>query len=136
MVCTYCSSETHVINSRHQKRANNVWRRRKCLNCNRIVTTVEQIDYEKTWTVAYLNESEQPFLRDKLLISLYQSCRHRPTALPDALGLTDTVISRLRLAVTDGSVTPTAIATICSETLRRFDKTAATVYKAYHADVL
>jgi transcriptional regulator NrdR family protein len=136
MVCIYCAAPTRISNSRLQIYPNNVWRRRKCTSCRRIVTTIEQIDFQKTWLVVYTDRTESPFLRDKLLLSLHKSCQHRPSALPDAADLTATVIGRLRIAAVDGTLTATAIATVCHETLRRFDKAAATMYQAYHADVL
>ena len=144
MVCTFCRNATQVINSRFQKRRNSVWRRRKCLNCGRIVTTSESIDYEKSWTVVTpaagnpKKQPKQPFLRDKLLISIHKSLGHRPEPLRDALGLAHTIIGKLDTsgAVQDGELTTTAIATLTLDTLKRFDKVAATMYQAYHADVL
>jgi transcriptional repressor NrdR len=136
MVCTYCGSATQVNNSRHQRRVNNVWRRRKCLSCGNIFSTIEQVDYEKSWVVQYADSVEQPFMQDKLLISLYKTCQHRPSALPDALGLTATVMGGLQKIMQHGSVTSTAIATMAHGTLQRFDKAAATMYRAYHEDVL
>jgi transcriptional regulator NrdR family protein len=75
-------------------------------------------------------------MQDKLLISLYKTCQHRPSALPDALGLTATVMGGLQKIMQHGSVTSTAIATMAHGTLQRFDKAAATMYRAYHEDVL
>ncbi len=136
MVCTYCGSETRVSNSRHQKRANNVWRRRKCLQCDRIFSTIEQVDYERSWLVLYADGSERPFLRDRLLTSLYKSLQHRPTALPDAIGLTATIIGKLGRTIQDGGVTSTAIGAITYLSLQRFEATAAIFYAAYHPNVL
>jgi transcriptional regulator NrdR family protein len=114
-----------------------------CQKCERIYTTAEKIDYEKTWTVEYAEKTAKrpqkaPFVREKLLISIHSTIGHRDRPLNDALGLTDTIIGKLghRGAVIDGNVTSTAIATLTLDTLKRFDNTAATVYQAYHADVL
>jgi len=143
MVCTFCDSETQVINSRHQKRTNSVWRRRKCTVCEQVFSTSEQVDYEKSWVVQYTGAKgsqpgqPQPFIWDKLLMSIYASLGHRPTALPDALGLTKTIVGTLgKLVGQDGGLQSAAIATISVDTLQRFDKVAATMYRAYHSDVL
>ncbi len=138
MVCTYCGSETQVVNSRHQKRANNVWRRRKCTNteCGSVFSTIEAVDYEKSWVVQYSNGNLEPFLRDRLSISIYKSLQHRPTAVTDAVGLSTTIVSAVQKSTQNGSITSTALATIAFATLQRFDKAAATMYQAYHADVL
>ncbi|HEX8226263.1 MAG TPA: hypothetical protein VF572_00165 [Candidatus Saccharimonadales bacterium] len=136
MVCSYCGYKTQTINSRPQKRLNAVWRRRKCLACSRTVTTIEQIDYERTWTVESPDIPGRPFLRDTLLISLHKCLAHRPSALSDASALTDTIMGRLGGITQDGHLTTTAIATLSHEALQRFDPAAATMYCAYHADVL
>ena len=136
MVCTYCGSKTHIVNSRHQKRANNVWRRRACRTCGALFTTIEQVDYEKSWVVQYPDGRSEPFIRDKLLISLHKSLQHRPAALTDSLALTATVMAALGGIIHHGTVTDTAIATLVHQTLQRFDSAAATMYGAYHTTSL
>ena len=136
MVCIYCSSETQVINSRLQKRNNSVWRRRKCISCDAVYSTTETADYEKTWVVQYRGGSLAPFVRDKLFISIYKSCQHRPSALEDAVGLTSTVIAALRKNIQDGGLDASQVAKAAHEVLGRFDQPAAISYQAYHADVL
>jgi transcriptional repressor NrdR len=138
MVCTYCWSETHVINSRPQKRTNSVWRRRKCISCGRVFSTSEVVDYEKSWVVQY-SSAKRPsgFVRDKLLMSVHASLGHRPTALPDALGLTKTIIGNLgKMVDHKGVLESVAIVSTTLDVLKRFDKVAATVYQAYHSDVI
>ena len=142
MVCIYCKSETQVTNSRHQIRSGGIWRRRKCLSCGRIFTTAEQVDYEKTWVVLSLGAPKaprppkRPFVRDKLYISLYKSLAHRPKATSDAAALTATIIGNLQKITDDGSLTTTTIATLAHQALGHFDKAAATMYAAYHEDVV
>ena len=74
----------------------------------------------------------QPFSRDALFVSIYEACKHRPTALDDAGALTNTIIARLVPAAEHGKLGRNTIITIVHETLDRFDKTAAAVYAAYH----
>ncbi len=136
MVCTFCFNETQVINSRYQKRLNCVWRRRKCLSCKNVFSTIEQVDYEKSWVVQYSDNKSLPFQSDRLLLSLYKSLQHRSTALNDTIALTKTIMSTLQRVAQNGIITATAIATAAHNILKRFDKAAAVMYQAYHADAL
>lgn len=132
MVCTYCGHDTQVVNSRHQKRLNQVWRRRKCTNCGAVFSTHEAADYEASWRVLDTNGSLHPFLRDKLLISLHKSLEHRPTAVADASGLLNTIVSLLRPLAAKGTLEASEIALTTREVLIKFDNAAATHYAAFH----
>ncbi len=131
MVCIYCRNDTQVINSRLQKRANQVWRRRKCLNCGNIYSSIEAVNWGQA--VRYKHKDRlEPFSRDLLFISLYEACRHRKTAQTDATALTDTVLSRLWPGIADAAVTRQQIISATADVLKRFDRAAATTYRAYH----
>ena len=131
MVCPYCSHETRVSNSRPQKRTNGIWRRRACINCGAVFSSTEQIDFEKS-IVVNKNNAYTPFLRDKLFLSVYESLKHRKTALRDATALTDTIISLVLIHVKDGVVGRDDIGRTSVDVLSRFDKIAATYFTAYH----
>lgn len=133
MVCIHCGAKTHVTNSRLQRRSNQVWRRRQCLNCQAVFTTEEGAQLATAWTVQAANGALEPFSRDKLMLSLYQSCGHRPTALQDASHLSDTVVHRLSSAVENGRIWAGSIAQVCQVVLNRFDKAAASYYAARHS---
>jgi transcriptional repressor NrdR len=132
MVCVFCGAETHIINSRWQKRKNQVWRRRKCWDCLAVFTTGEAPDYDATWLVKDRYGSLRPFSRDKLLLSLHKSCGHRKTALEDAGGLVETIIGRLADDVSNGTIEGRRVAQIALVALNRFDAAAATHYQAFH----
>lgn len=74
----------------------------------------------------------KPFLRDKLWLSIYDSLKHRKTAINDATALTDTIIAKLYPLMTNGSFENQVLASITVQTLQHFDKAAATHYAAYH----
>lgn len=136
MVCTYCRSETKVVNSRPQIRTNCVWRRRKCLGCGAIISTIEATDYAQAWMVRRTISrpiTTTPFSRDALLVSVYDSLRHRPTALDDATALTKTIITRLEPFVTQAILDREHIVATVHGVLSNFDSVAATHYKAFHA---
>src|SRR5579884_2953373 len=124
MVCIHCGSPTQVTNSRLQKRANQVWRRRQCLQCRAVFTTEEAADLLGAWAVKGPSGKLSPFSRDKLYISLYKSCEHRKKAVEDASFLCDTVISKLSLLVKTGTLDTKQIQQTALVALNRFDKAA------------
>lgn len=132
MVCIHCGDKTQVINSRSQRRSNQVWRRRRCRQCSAVFTTEESVQYGGSWLVQGGPGDLQPFSRDKLLLSLYRSCQHRLTALADAGGLTDTIIKKAPAQVTDGVITRRLLAQTAQVALNRFDKAASVHYQAFH----
>lgn len=131
MKCIYCNSETKVTNSRPQLKLNRIWRRRNCSECRAVFTTVELGDLEKSLVVNGPTGLE-PFLRDKLFISIYDSLKHKKTALNDATALTDTITGQLLKLVNNGTIQKADILSVVTLILKRFDKTAATYYVAYH----
>jgi transcriptional repressor NrdR len=131
MVCIYCGNDTQVTNSRHQKRRNHVWRRRKCISCGAIFTTTEQPELEHALSVRIQGRLE-PFTQEILLISVYDSLKHRQTATSDAVALTETITSQLHAFVTNAVIERDTLVTIATETLQRFDTAAETFYAAYH----
>ena len=134
MVCIYCGSDTKVTNSRPQKRSNQVWRRRECLQCQAVFTTEEVAQYGSAWQVRNQNGKLQPFIRDKLFLSLHRVCQHRTTALNDAVGLTDTVIKKLSTQVSGGTINRAVIIQTAQVALNRFDQLASLQYQASHRE--
>ena len=131
MVCIYCGNLTKVVNSRLQRRSNNIWRRRLCVVCAAPFTTQEKADLFSSFMVAEESGALRPFLKEKLFLSIYDSCRHRAKAISDAIALTDTVVTALSFPHQQ-SISPKDIAKVAFEVLNRFDSDAATFYKAYH----
>lgn len=134
MVCYKCGGETAVLNSRPQKRANQVWRRRQCTLCDTIFTTTETVDYAKSLLVRTgTNKQLVPFERDRLLMSLYKSLGHRDIALTDASGLCATIIAKVAPSATNNVIEARHIAETALVALNRFDKLAAQHYAAFHS---
>jgi transcriptional regulator NrdR family protein len=132
MVCVHCGHNTRVVNTREQKRSNQVWRRRQCETCKAVFTTEEAVVYQGSWTVRSSACVVRPFSRDKLFISLYESCQHRSTALNDAAGLTDTVIKKTGGQIKDGVVSRRSLVQTAQVALNRFDEAASVHYQAFH----
>lgn len=131
MVCPYCGHKTHVVNSRPQKRQRATWRRRACINCGSIFTTIEQVQTDTVLVVSKKNSLE-PFSRDKLFLSVYDSLKHRKTALSDATNLTATIWSKLSPHIDSASIDSLVIVEVAAAVLERFDRSAATHYRAFH----
>lgn len=132
MVCLYCGAKTEVVNSRPQKRMNQIWRRRKCSACGAVFTTNERIDYSATIVVKRKPSGLEPFERDTLLVSLATSLGHRPSAIGDAAALTTTVTQALLTTAENGVVEVANITAEAYTVLSRFDALAAAHYMAYH----
>lgn len=132
MVCIHCDSNTSVINSRPQKRLNQIWRRRRCDSCEAVFTTEETAQYSAAWMVSGPNGTLQPFSRDKLFISINKSLQHRKASISDAGALTDTVIIKLALQAKNSTIKVASITQTAQVALNRFDKAASSHYQAFH----
>jgi transcriptional regulator NrdR family protein len=141
MVCIYCSEETQVVNSRLQRRSNQTWRRRRCLGCESVFTTLEGADYasslsfrtsQNTGKIGTSKTSLCSFQRDILFVSILESCKHRKTATEDATALTGTVLGRLRPLMTGAIIDRDDVVTITLSVLKKFDRAAAVHYAAFH----
>jgi transcriptional regulator NrdR family protein len=134
MVCLYCGSNLAVSNSRPQKSRNQVWRRRPCSACKAVFTSTEALDLSQALTVEHepQNGELQPFDRDRLFISLYESLRHRPSSSLDARGLADTVTAHIIKTNVRGRIQARTIRDVALDTLQHFDKAAASHYAAFH----
>jgi len=131
MVCIYCHSPSQVVNSRLQRRSNNIWRRRKCISCGSVFTSIESAVLETNLMVSR-KKLLTPFNRDALYISIYESCKHRPKSISDASALTQTVLDILTKIRHGAIVERNDIVKTTADVLQRFDTTAATIYAAYH----
>lgn len=131
MVCVYCGGETQVSNSRAKKRSNQIWRRRQCLACRAIFSTTEVVDLPKAFAVLRNNELE-PFSRDALLFSIYESLRHRKTAMGDSTALTETILGKLYDLSAQGVMEREVITEVSAAVLDRFDPVAGSLYRALH----
>ena len=132
MVCIYCGSKTQIINSRPQKRSHSTWRRHRCISCQAVFTTQEHVDLATSVAFSGKDGSSTPFVRETLLQSLYESLKHRPNALTEALALTDTVINKLLPRVSQAQLNRTDVIQVAHQVLQRFDRAAAVHYQAYH----
>lgn len=130
MVCIYCRHDSRVVNTRLQKRSNTVWRRRKCVNCGALWTSLERSDYATTWRVDQ-NGHLLVFQYETLYTSIYEALKHRKSPVTDATYITKTVIEKLLKSQAAIFSTATLVKTTYN-ILRRYDKLAAELYKTTH----
>lgn len=133
MVCPYCTNPTRVTNSRPSKQDPGVWRRRACSTCAAVFSTRETLDFATTLLFQSNNGKLAPFDRDKLYVSIYESCKHRQRAISDATHLTNTCIAQcIALHKNRGIITRSELQSVVVKTLQQFDSAAATYFAAYH----
>jgi transcriptional regulator NrdR family protein len=132
MECILCNGATKITNSRPQRRLNRVWRRHCCTVCGCIFTSSESFDESKMWVVKHKNGLIDPFIREDLFLSVYNSCKHRPSAITDAKNLTDTVIGKLLKLNLGTEISVKDLGRVAHNVLLHFDKVAAIYYEAYY----
>lgn len=131
MVCIYCHSKTGIINSRHLARNNQTWRRRQCLKCKALMTTLEEANYSGLWMIIN-DKGMKSFNRDKLFLSIYDSLKHRKTAINDANSITSTIIAKMAKNCSDGRIEHQKLIEIAKSCLKNFDKPAFIHYQAFY----
>ena len=132
MNCIYCGGKTQIINSRGQKKLNQTWRRHKCTDCQGVFTSVEAIYLPTSLLFQRGPRLTEPFQRDILFTSVYESCKHRKDTTKAATALTATILSKLLNEVQNASLERQQVISVTKEVLKHFDKAAAVQYQAYH----
>jgi transcriptional repressor NrdR len=131
MVCIYCGRETRVVNSRMQKRNNQVWRRRQCEACKAVFTTHEAIDLSQTFLVDS-GSSQHPFLPDRLYTDLLEALQDRKDRYVAAREVTSTIVQKVQKNTNGPLFSTKLISKTAAEILKRFDKRAYLRYAAEH----
>ena len=130
MVCIYCSDATQVVNSRTHKKSPSIWRRRSCSGCKQVFTTKETPDLDQL-KVENNKSARKPFIEAQIYADIQSAISHRKNSLMDAKALSATVINSL-LPARNGIIKSAQIKASIIEVLQRFDKAAASYYKARH----
>lgn len=131
MVCIYCVGETKVVNSRLQRRNNQVWRRRECIACQSVFTTHEAVELESALSVIK-NGRNEPFLGDLLLKELMMALQHRKDVYTASREVLGTIVRKLLSLPQKPVFKPIDIASATSDVLKRFDHRAYLKYLADH----
>jgi transcriptional regulator NrdR family protein len=109
-----------------------VWRRRRCEHCGAIFSTHEAPDFAGSFMLRNSDGSLHAFSRDKLFLSIYESCKHRKNATDDSSAITLNIIGRLNSFSASGEILRRELIGIVMDVLANFDPTAASVYSGLH----
>jgi transcriptional regulator NrdR family protein len=90
------------------------------------------IDLSSCLVVSDNSGKIEPFSRDKLLISLNDSLRHRKSHVYDSSELTDTVINKVLHLISSATITRDELVGVITEILDNFDHAAAVQFAAFH----
>lgn len=120
-----------MTNSRLQRRNNQVWRRRQCLDCGAVFTTHEAVELESALSVVKHSQN-QPFLADLLLKELMNTMKHRNDVYTASREVLGTTIRKLLALPQKPLFTPQDISKTTAGVLKRFDKRAYLRYLADH----
>jgi len=132
MECVYCHGRTNVVNSRKQQKTISIWRRRVCLNCGSIFTTLEKPSLDQALRVINGAGGLSPFDHNQLFIDIYLSLGHRKSPIKDASSLADTVVQKILRENRNALVTTIYIKQLTTYTLKNFDKGAHAQYTAFY----
>lgn len=132
MVCIYCGGSTQVVNSRPQKQLNQIWRRRQCNLCGAIFSTNEAPQLASSFMIRNKYGALEAFSRDKLLMSIHESCKHRSNAIEDSSAITLNIIGKLTGFSATGEILRSELVALVLVVLDSFDSTAANVYRGLH----
>lgn len=133
MVCNYCGHKTQVINSRLQKRHNQVWRRRFCPACKSLFTTHESLQLSAAHSVIKAG-SVEPLNADKLFTDVLLALQDSKKCYEDARALTATILGKL-LKNQTAAIEAEDISKAVSDVLKRFNRRAWLRYAAEHPSV-
>jgi len=136
MVCPFCMhKKTEVYNTRQTKKINAVWRRRRCLHCEREFTTEEQAKPETIIKVGIAGLPRAlPYSRTRLLLAIFKVCDHRRNAAKTSEYLLATIEQELyRVAAKQKqTITKEDITSKVLAALKNFDTVAYVKYLSYH----
>lgn len=78
MNCPFCQNqETKVLDSRPDQNGQTIRRRRECFSCSKRWRTLERVEDEMP-LVLKRNGTHEPFVREKLFLSMKTACSKRP----------------------------------------------------------
>lgn len=136
MKCPFCrSTKTDVYNTRTTKFGTQIWRRRRCLQCQESFTTYEAADLGFLRVSQPGQRQTRPYSRAQLYADVAAAFLPHE-ALSDTLdALADTIEAKL-LDLTQRTVTTTDITRIVLTTLKHFNTAAFVRYLTTHSGQL
>lgn len=136
MICPFClHKKSEIYNSRSTNQGFVTWRRRRCLQCQKVFTTQETYDPSKNWYVVKDKSRRDRYSRAKLAMSLVRACDHRLGQQDDATWYLFEIVEQKLLPIAaknEQHITAATIIEQVSAVLKRFDAAAYVKYLSYH----
>lgn len=134
MRCPFCQSlNVIVLDSRLRSEGTTVWRRRKCLSCERRFSSREKIDLSYL-VVVKKGGRREPFSREKILMSMVKSFGKRPIPEDKLEKAVDEIVQEIH-KLGKSEIKTSLIGNLVLEKLRKFDLVAyirfASVFKEF-----
>lgn len=123
------SPHSEVVNTRTTRGGSQVWRRRRCADCGKVITTYERQDLSFLQVVGSSKTSS--YRRSFLFMSLMKSIEADHITDVDIDNLIDTIEQKLVLRGQD-EVPADIIRRLCLEALKAVDMNAFMRYMATH----
>lgn len=127
MVCPYCTSPTHVTNSRRRRLGYSIWRRRECLTCQQVFSTLEYPIVEKIIVLKTLEGRLKPLKQINVYTTVFQALGGLKAASETAQHLTETCLNKI-LQQGEPVVSEKHLQKIIFATLKAYQHTAAQRY--------
>jgi transcriptional repressor NrdR len=132
MFCINCfHKNTNVVNSRPQKKHPQVWRRRKCPECDTIFTTHERPSLADNKLIDLPSGKQDTFNLGKLILSIAKAYTHAPEEAEYNVFWLAQRVEEL-LSTEREIITPDDIEAATHTVLKHFDELAAMQYAAQH----
>lgn len=134
MRCPFCQSlNVIVLDSRLRSEGTTVWRRRKCLSCERRFSSREKIDLSYL-VVVKKGGRREPFSREKILMSMVKSFGKRPIPEDKLEKAVDEIVQEIH-KLGKSEIKTSLIGNLVLEKLRKLDLVAyirfASVFKEF-----
>lgn len=91
MICPFCSKQNvEVVDTRTRDGGATIWRRRRCLSCNKRFSTREKIDFSYL-QVTKKNGKKEPLSREKIVVGVMKSVGKKVLSEDQAEKLVDKI---------------------------------------------
>ncbi|MFA6027848.1 MAG: transcriptional regulator NrdR [Patescibacteria group bacterium] len=135
MKCPAChNQDTKVIDSRSSEENIAIRRRRECEKCGFRFSTLEEVEILNLQVVKRDN-TEEPYKKDKLLVSLQKALEKRPVTTERLQRLLQAIEQDVQIKEKDDKIKSSEIGEIVMRQLKKTDKVAyirfASVYRDF-----
>lgn len=123
------SPHSEVVNTRSTRGGSQIWRRRRCADCGKVITTYERQDLSFIQVVS--SSKTSPYRRSVLFISILRALDAEHLTDIDVDNLVDTIEQKIIIRGQD-KIEADLLRRLCLETLKAIDMNAFMRYMALH----